>query len=81
MRLVVYRFNHSIKADGTNLSGNFIMSLKSIFSNVECSLRNNSFTKLRFFISMSILITSEKFFDNRGEIRSVSPIYSIDAYE
>lgn len=37
------------------------MSLKSKSSDVECSLRNNSFTGLRFFNSMSILITSKNF--------------------
>ena len=62
IRFVVYRSNQSINADGINRSGSFIMILKNKFSNLECSLRRNSFTMLRFLISMSIIITSEKIF-------------------
>ena len=57
IRLMVYRSNHSITDDGIKLSGNFIMILKSKFSKVLCSLWNNSFTVLRFFISMSMVFT------------------------
>lgn len=57
IRLVVYRSNHSITDDGINLSGNFIMILKSKSSKVLCSLWNNSFTMLRFLISMSMSFT------------------------
>ena len=60
IRFVVYRSSQFIKADGTNRSGNFIIILKNKFSNLECSLLRNSFTMLRFLISMSIIITSEK---------------------
>ncbi len=57
IRLVVYRSNHSIIKDGINLSGNFIMILKSKSSKVLCSLWNNSFTMLRFLISMFMVFT------------------------
>ena len=60
IRFVVYRSSQSINADGINRSGNFIMILNNKSSNLECSLLRNSFTMLRFLISMSIIITSEK---------------------
>lgn len=62
IRFVVYRSSQFIKAGGINLSGVLIMILKNKSSNLECSLRRNSFTMLRFLISMSIIITSEKNF-------------------
>lgn len=62
IRFVVYRSNQSINADGINRSGSFIIILNNKSSNLECSLWRNSFTMLRFLISMSIIITSEKIF-------------------
>lgn len=79
IRLFVYLSSHSITEREIKFSGGFIMSLKSKSSDVECSLWNNSFAWLRFFNSMSILITSEKYFCIVWKIRIAFPIYSIDS--